>query len=103
MNAIDSIKVIDAAMTEHRASTGRSPMHDIAIWHSLVNYYASPEDWDIVVTSTREEAFERMIADNWSDNYDYYGLDYEIIDELVLEYLKKNALAKEIEEEEDDE
>lgn len=94
MNALDSIKVIDAALTEHRASTGRSPMHDIAIWHSLVYYYNSPEDWNVVATSTKEEAFERMIADNWSDNYDMYGLDYEIIDEMVLEYLKKNALVK---------
>jgi hypothetical protein len=39
-----------------------------------------------------------MVKDNWFvDMGDhFYGLDYETIDELVLQYLKDNQLVKEI-------
>lgn len=96
MKPSEKIKEIESLMTSYRIETDRSPMQDMATWHTI-NYYATfPDDYDIVWTSTQEEAFDRMVADKWSYSYDFYGLDYEIMDELVLEYLKKNALVKDV-------
>ncbi len=101
--AVDGIKTIDAVMTQYRDLFKRIPMRDIAIWQAIVNYYIQADEYDIIVTSTPEEAFERMVADGWTVfmGDDFYGLDYVTTDELVLEYLKKNALVKDIYEEED--
>lgn len=95
---IDGIKKLDEAMTYYRDEFRRIPMRDIAIWQSIVNYYLQANEYDIVVTSTPEEAFERMVADRWTVNMgdDFYGLDYVTIDEEVLDYLKKNALVKDV-------
>jgi hypothetical protein len=43
-----------------------------------------------------------MVKDNWTVNMGnhFYGLDYEVIDELVLEYIKDNQLATDTTEEE---
>jgi hypothetical protein len=43
-----------------------------------------------------------MVKDNWHvDMGDhFFGLDYELIDELVLEYLKDNKLVTDTNEEE---
>jgi hypothetical protein len=56
-----------------------------------------------VLTSTREEAFDRMVKDNWHvDMGDhFFGIDYETVDELVLKYIKDNKLVKDINDEED--
>jgi hypothetical protein len=45
-----------------------------------------------------------MVADNWIVNMGdhFYGLDYETIDELVLEYLKESKLVKDLNEREQD-
>lgn len=103
--AVEGIKIIDAVMAQYRDLFKRIPMRDIAIWQALVNYYIQADEYDIIVTSTPEEAFERMVADKWTVfmGDDYYGLDYVTIDELVLEYLKKNQLVKDINEEDEDE
>jgi hypothetical protein len=75
-------------------------MGDLAIWQSLDSYYSRPDNWDIVLTSTREEAFDRMVKDNWYvDMGDhFYGIDYETVDELVLEYLVNNQLVTRVDE-----
>jgi hypothetical protein len=78
-------------------------MGDLAIWQSLESIYTRPDDWDLVLTSTREEAFDRMVKDNWHvDMGDhFFGIDYETVDELVLKYIKDNKLVKDINDEED--
>ena len=103
--AVEGIKIIDAVMAQYRDLFKRIPMRDIAIWQALVNYYIQADEYDIIVTSTPEEAFERMVADKWTVfmGDDYYGLDYVTIDELVLEYLKANKLVTDTTEEEEDE
>ena len=103
--AVEGIKIIDAVMAQYRDLFKRIPMRDIAIWQAVVNYYIQADEYDIIVTSTPEEAFERMVADKWTVfmGDDYYGLDYVTIDELVLEYLKKNQLVKDVNEDDDDE
>jgi hypothetical protein len=46
-----------------------------------------------------------MVKDAWIVNMGehFYGLDYEVIDELVLEYLKENKLVKDTTEDEEEE
>jgi len=75
-------------------------MLDLAIWQTLETYYTQPDDWNIVLTSTKEEAFEYMVKDNWTVymGEHFFGLDYEEIDNKVLDYLKNNQLVTEIEE-----
>jgi hypothetical protein len=75
---------------------------DLAIWQTLETYYKDPDEWEIVLTSTREEAFDRMVKDAWIVNMGehFYGLDYETIDELVLEYLKDNKLVASVDDDE---
>jgi hypothetical protein len=77
-------------------------MRDLAIWQSLESVYSRPEDYDLVVTSTREEAFDRIVKDNWHvDMGDhFFGLDYETIDECVLQYLKDNKLVASVDDDE---
>ncbi len=63
-----------------------------------------PDEYDLVITSTREEAFDRMVKDNWFvDMGDhFFGLDYETIDELVLEYIVDNKLAARVDDDADE-
>jgi hypothetical protein len=94
MNASSMIAQVETAMSNYTDQFHRSGMRDIAIWQSLESIYSRPEEYELVLTSTREEAFDRMIKDNWHvDMGDhFFGLDYEVIDELVLEYVKENQL-----------
>lgn len=75
-------------------------MLDLAIWQTLEMYYVDAEGHDLVATSTQDEAFERMLADNWQpfQGSNFYGLDYEVIDEVVLDYLIQNQLVTRVDE-----
>jgi hypothetical protein len=103
MNASFRIEQVSFLLDQYRQATHRPGMMDLAIWQTLETYYKQPEEWDIVLTSTKEEAFDRMVSDRWNVNMGdhFYGLDYETIDELVLEYLKDNQLVTETPEEEE--
>jgi hypothetical protein len=103
MNASFRIEQVNFLLNQYREAMQRPGMLDLAIWQTLDTYYKEPEEWDIVLTSTREEAFDRMVADRWVvDMGDhFYGLDYETIDELVLQYLKDNQLVTPTPEEEE--
>ena len=94
------IAQVEFLLTQYTEAMNRSGMGDLAIWQSLDSYYSRPDNWDIVLTSTREEAFDRMVKDNWYvDMGDhFYGIDYETVDELVLEYLVNNHLATRVDE-----
>jgi hypothetical protein len=98
------IEQVETLLTAYTNAVHRSGMGDLAIWQSLSAFYDRPDNWEIEWTSTREEAFDRMVKDNWYvDMGDhFYGIDYETIDELVLQYLKDNQLVKDISEEEGD-
>lgn len=100
MNASFRIEQVNFLLTQYREATYRPAMLDLAIWQTLETYYTQPDDWNIVITSTREEAFDRMVKDAWTVNMGehFFGLDYETIDDLVLEYLKNNELVTNIEE-----
>jgi hypothetical protein len=92
------ITQVETLLTAYVDAVKRSGMQDLAIWQSLEPIYSRPEEYELVVTSTREEAFDRIVKDNWyvdMGNH-FYGLDYETIDELVLEYLIDNQLATRI-------
>jgi len=104
MNPSFRIEQVNNLLTYYRDAVHRPAMTDLAIWQSLEPIYQNPNEYDVVVTSTREEAFDRMVADSWYINMGehFFGLDYEVIDELVLEYLKDNALVTEVEEDEDE-
>lgn len=95
MKASFMIAQVETTMSNYTNQFHRLGMRDLAIWQSLESIYARPEEYDLVLTSTREEAFDRMIKDNWHvDMGDhFFGLDYEVIDDLVLEYVKENQLA----------
>lgn len=103
MNASFRIEQVSFLLDQYRQATHRPGMMDLAIWQTLETYYKEPEEWDIVLTSTKEEAFDRMVSDHWTVNLGehFYGLDYETIDELVLEYLKDNELVTTTPEEEE--
>ncbi len=94
------IAQVEFLLTQYTEAMNRSGMGDLAIWQSLDSYYSRPDNWDIVLTSTREEAFDRMVKDNWYVNMGdhFYGIDYETVDELVLEYLVNNHLATRVDE-----
>ena len=98
------IAQVETLLNAYTDAVHRSGMRDLAIWQSLSAFYDRPDNWEIEWTSTREEAFDRMVKDNWYvDMGDhFYGIDYETIDELVLQYLKDNQLVKDISEEEGD-
>ena len=97
------IAQVETLLTSYTDAVHRSGMGDLAIWQSLESIYTRPDDWDLVLTSTREEAFDRMVKDNWHvDMGDhFFGIDYETVDELVLKYIKDNKLVKDINDEED--
>lgn len=88
--------LLDSYTTQHK----RIGMTDLAIWQAVCQYYAQPHAYEITITThlSKEEAFDQMVRDNWFVDMGshYYGLDYETIDELVLEYLKDNQLVKEL-------
>ena len=94
------ITQVEFLLKQYSEAMHRSGMGDLAIWQSLDSYYSRPDNWDIVLTSTREEAFDRMVKDNWYVNMGdhFYGIDYETVDELVLEYLIDNHLATRVDE-----
>lgn len=98
------IAQVETLLTSYTDAVHRSGMGDLAIWQSLESIYTRPDNYELVLTSTREEAFDRMVKDNWhvymGDHF--FGIDYETVDELVLEYLKNNKLVKDITEDEED-
>jgi hypothetical protein len=98
MNASFRIEQVSFLLDQYREATHRLGMQDLAIWQSLEDIYKRPELHDLTLLSTREEAFDKIVKDNWFVDMGshYYGLDYETIDELTLEYLKDNQLVKEI-------
>jgi len=98
MNASFRIEQVSFLLDQYREATHRLGMQDLAIWQSLEDIYKRPELHDLTLLSTREEAFDKIVKDNWfvDMGQHYYGLDYETIDELTLEYLKDNNLVKEI-------
>lgn len=97
------ISQIETLLTAYTDAVKRFGMLDLAIWQSLVMYYSDPDNYEIVVTSTKEEAFDRIVKDNWFVNMGdhFFGVDYETTDELVLEYLINNQLAARIDDEGD--
>jgi hypothetical protein len=102
MDASFMITQVETTMSNYTNQYHRLGMRDLAIWQSLESVYARPEDYDLVVTSTREEAFDRMVKDNWHvDMGDhFFGLDYETIDDCVLQYLKDNKLVASVDDDE---
>ena len=96
MKPLDLLKQAETMLNEYRYSlqNSRAPMLDLAIWQTLEMYYSDAEGHELVVTSTRDEAFERILADNWQpfQGSNFYGIDYEAVDELVLDYLIRNQL-----------
>lgn len=98
MYASFMITQVETTLSNYTSQYKRLGMQDLAIWQTLEDIYKRPELHDLVLASTREEAFDQMVKDNWFvDMGDhFYGLDYETIDELVLQYLKDNQLVKEI-------
>ena len=95
------IEQVENLLTAYSHATHRNGMDDLAIWQALTTYYERPEEWEIEWTSTREEAFDRIVKDNffakWND--DFYGIDYETTDEMVLKYLKESQLVKDVSDE----
>jgi hypothetical protein len=98
MNASFRIEQVSFLLDQYREATHRLGMQDLAIWQTLEDIYKRPELHDLTLLSTREEAFDKIVKDNWfvDMGQHFYGLDYETIDELTLEYLKDNQLVKEI-------
>ena len=98
MEASFMITQVETTLSNYTNQYKRLGMQDLAIWQTLEDIYKRPELHDLVLASTREDAFDQMVKDNWFvDMGDhFYGLDYETIDELVLQYLKDNQLVKEI-------
>jgi len=98
------IAQVETTLSNYVNHHRRPGMQDLAIWQSLEPLYSRPEEYDIVVTSTREEAFDRMVKDNWFVNMGdhFFGIDYETTDELVLEYLIDNKLATRVDEDDAD-
>ena len=89
------IAQVETLLHAYTDAVKRLGMSDLAIWQSLCMYYSDPDNYEIVVTSTKEEAFDRIVKDNWFVNMGdhFFGIDYETTDELVLEYLLDNQLA----------
>lgn len=98
------IAQVSFLLDQYREATHRPGMQDLAVWQTLEAVYARPDDYDLVVTSTKEEAFDRMVKDSWYVNMGdhFFGIDYETTDELVLDYLKDNQLVKDVSEEDND-
>jgi hypothetical protein len=104
MEASFLITQVETTLSNYTDQYRRPGMQDLAIWQALDSYYSRPDDWDIVLTSTREEAFDRMVKDNWYVNMGdhFFGIDYETTDELVLEYLIDNKLAARVDDDADE-
>jgi len=102
MEASFMIAQVETTMSNYTNQYHRLGMQDLAIWQSLEPIYARPEEYDVVATSTREEAFDRMVKDNWHvDMGDhFFGLDYETIDDCVIQYLKDNQLVTSVDDDE---
>ena len=102
MDASFMITQVETTMSNYTNQYHRLGMTDLAIWQSLEPIYSRPEEYDLVLTSTREEAFDRMVKDNWHvDMGDhFFGLDYETIDDCVLQYLKDNKLVASVDDDE---
>jgi hypothetical protein len=102
MEASFMIAQVETTMSNYTNQYHRLGMSDLAIWQSLEPIYARPEEYDVVATSTREEAFDRMVKDNWHvDMGDhFFGLDYETIDDCVIQYLKDNQLVTSVDDDE---
>jgi hypothetical protein len=100
MEASFLIAQVETTLSNYTSQYHRRGMQDLAIWQALDMYYQRPDDWDLVLTSTKEEAFDRMVKDGWDVNMGdhFFGIDYETTDELVLEYLKDNKLVTDINE-----
>jgi hypothetical protein len=98
MYASFMITQVETTLSNYTNQYHRLGMQDLAIWQTLEDIYKRPELHDLVLASTREDAFDQMVKDNWfvDMGQHFYGLDYETIDELVLQYLKDNQLVKEI-------
>jgi hypothetical protein len=94
------ITQVETLLTAYTDAVHRSGMGDLAIWQSLESIYTRPDDYELVLTSTREEAFDRMVKDNWhvymGDHF--FGIDYETVDEEVLKYLVDNQLVTRVDE-----
>jgi hypothetical protein len=86
------VKAIEVTLDEYRKHNERSPLIDVSIWHSI-KYWADDEDY--VFTSTPEEIFDRLIEDNYRINFGeyFFGIDFETIDDKVLEYILNNRMA----------
>ena len=97
------IAQIETLLTAYTDAVKRLGMLDLAIWQSLVMYYSDPDNHELVMTSTKEEAFDRIVKDNWFVNMGdhFLGVDYETTDEMVLEYLINNQLAARVDDEGD--
>ena len=104
MEASFLIAQVETTLFNYTEQYRRPGMQDLAIWQSLEPLYSRPDEYDIVVTSTREEAFDRMVKDNWFVNMGdhFFGIDYETTDELVLEYLIDNKLAARVDDDADE-
>ena len=102
MEASFMITQVETTMSNYTNQHHRLGMQDLAIWQSLEPIYRQPDDYGVVVTSTREEAFDRMVKDNWHvDMGDhFFGLDYETIDDCVAQYLKDNQLVTSVDDDE---
>jgi hypothetical protein len=94
------IAQVETLLTSYTDAVHRSGMGDLAIWQSLESIYTRPDNYELVLTSTREEAFDRMVKDNWhvymGDHF--FGIDYETVDEEVLKYLVDNQLVTRVDE-----
>ena len=94
------ITQVETLLTSYTDAVHRSGMGDLAIWQSLDSIYTRPDNYELVLTSTREEAFDRMVKDNWhvymGDHF--FGIDYETVDEEVLKYLVDNQLVTRVDE-----
>lgn len=86
------VRAIEVTLDEYRKANHRNPLLDASIYHSI-KYWAN-EGEEYILTSTPEEIFDRLIADNYHINFgDYfYGIDFDFVDEKVLEYILNNRL-----------
>ena len=98
------IAQVETTLTNYTNHHQRPGMGDLAIWQTLVMYYSDPDNYELVMTSTKEEAFDRMVKDGWHVDMGkhFFGIDYETIDELVLEYLIDNELAARVDDDADE-
>jgi hypothetical protein len=96
-NPVQDIIDVEKMSQVYRSNHSRSPVNDLVIWQTLDMYYSDPEGHGLVALSTKEEAFERIVKDDWVVSYDFYGIDYETYDERVLDFLQKSGLVGDLE------